>query len=628
MISLFIHIDRLLLASAFFLALLSLPLFLLKGKGQGRHSLVLSVQFLLILSGMLFIFENAVYDPSSMFIFPWAFRAAFYYSPLTILAEGLFILALLLAVYGHFRGSPNEKADSPEQLRKDQEESEKFRILADHSFDWEYWMAADGRYLWISPACEKISGYSPDEFKASPGIMLDIVDERHKAMLKAHLLEAQKEPEPKDHEDTLEFMIRSRDGFSRWIEHHCIPVYSHDGQYLGRRGINRDITASRAVLEENNVLLTAVDQSPVSIVITDTDGNIEYVNSQFSIATGYDRTEVVGKNPRILKSDHHNGEYYRSMWETICRGERWKGEFKNLKKNGEPFWEESVIGPIRDTEGRITHFLAMKTDISHTKKMLEKEAELQSSLIQSSKMASLGVLSAGLAHEINNPNNYILYNAELVKTLVQDLINAATEEEKDRTLEVIDTLLNATSDGAMRINRIVQSLKSFSRQGEKDDLNLQKTHINDLIENVITMLNYHIKKATDHFRFDPGRDIPSAYWDAQKLEQVVLNLLENAIASLSDRNSGILVSSSYERDTESVRVTIRDEGQGIEAEHLDKIMEPFFSTRKDRGGTGLGMSISYGIIKEHSGELTVKSELGIGTEVSFVLPAKASEAIE
>jgi PAS domain S-box-containing protein len=209
----------------------------------------------------------------------------------------------------------------------------------------------------------------------------------------------QKVSQPGNDVCSMDFRILTRRGEERWINHHCQPVYDADGRWLGQRSGNRDITERKQIEEKLRQLSIAVEQSPASIVITDRAGDIEYVNPKFVNVTGYTLAEALGKNPRILKSGEKGPEAYRELWQTITAGKEWSGEFHNKKKNGELYWEIASISPIRDLAGRITHYVAVKEDIT-ARKQTEAERDrlihdLQDALANVKSLSGLLPICAG-----------------------------------------------------------------------------------------------------------------------------------------------------------------------------------------------------------------------------------------
>ncbi len=238
----------------------------------------------------------------------------------------------------------------------------KYRLLSESAVDWIVWRGTDDRIHYVSPACTNISGYAPADFVADPSLMARIVHPDDAAVFSAHLrLEAGA--------SETEFRIIRRDGQVRWISHHCHPLLDEAGNCLGRRGTNRDITRRRQAEEALRKVSLAVDQSPESVVITDLGANIEYVNQAFLNNTGYGREEVIGRNPRVLQSGKTPKATFHSMWEALSQGQCWKGEFINRRKDGSEYVELATIVPICQADGRRTHYLAMKEDISEKKRL-------------------------------------------------------------------------------------------------------------------------------------------------------------------------------------------------------------------------------------------------------------------
>jgi PAS domain S-box-containing protein len=283
--------------------------------------------------------------------------------------------------------------ESAEALRRSET---KFRTVADWTYDMETWRGPDGRFLYVSPSAERITGYRAEEFLADPELTLKITHPDDLARVTEH---HQKVSRPGNDVCGMDFRILTRRGEERWINHHCQPVYDADGRWLGQRSGNRDITERKQMEEKLRELSWAVEQSPASIVITDRAGDMEYVNPKFVNVTGYTLAEALGKNPRILKSGEKGPEAYRELWQTITTGKEWRGEFHNKKKNGELYWESASISPIRDLAGRITHYVAVKEDIT-ARKQTEAERDrlihdLQDALANVKSLSGLLPICAG-----------------------------------------------------------------------------------------------------------------------------------------------------------------------------------------------------------------------------------------
>ncbi|HEY1462043.1 MAG TPA: PAS domain S-box protein, partial [Terriglobales bacterium] len=282
------------------------------------------------------------------------------------------------------------------------------------------------------------------------------------------------------------------------LDRYSSPVIGKEGKYYGRIWAFRDITERKRNEEALKQLSTALDQSPVSVIITDVRGEITYVNRRFSECSGYVREEVVGQNPRILKSGNTPQEVYERLWTEITQGREWRGELQNRKKNGDLYWDSVVISPILDSQGRTTHFLAVKEDVT-SRKLLE--AQLQ----QVQKLEAIGQLAAGIAHEINTPMQFIGDNTRFVKQSWADLGPAMcllqslstsdctrTEHDQLRTIladadfdylrEEVPRALEESLDGIGRVTKIVQAMKEFSHPGsdEKQNADINKAILSTL----------------------------------------------------------------------------------------------------------------------------------------------------
>ncbi len=274
-------------------------------------------------------------------------------------------------------------------------------------------------------------------------------------------------------------------------------------------------------------------------------------------------------------------------------------------------------------------------DIREKIETAEKEKRIQTKLIQTNKMTSLGTLASGIAHEINNPNNFIMTNSQMFADIWADavmILQDHYDEHGDFNLgglsfseskEMVPGLLNGITEGARRISNIIKTLKEFSRP--VDNRLQEKIDINKAIDFSISILESQVKKYTNSLTFAPGQNIPPVLGNPQQIEQVLINLIQNALQALPDKTCGVTVSSSFDEGSSIILVKIIDEGIGIKKEVVDRITEPFFTTKKKTGGTGLGLYISYSIIKKHGGILDIHSQPGKGTEVIIRLPTLGKE---
>ncbi len=272
---------------------------------------------------------------------------------------------------------------------------------------------------------------------------------------------------------------------------------------------------------------------------------------------------------------------------------------------------------------------ALQTEVAERKRAMEELELRQRQLIQADKMSSLGILVSGVAHEINNPNGVIMLNLPHLEKAFTDampLLEARYQEKGDfrlgwlhysRMRTEIPELFKETNASAMRIKRIVEELKNFARQEDADFF--EKVDLNKVAESAVRLVEPTLRKATDQFTTQLADGLPPVLGNFQRIEQVVVNLLLNASQALGDNRGEITMETAGSGSSGEVVLTVRDSGVGIDAKHLPHLMDPFFTTKREQGGTGLGLSVSAGIVKEHGGRLTFDSMPGLGTTVRLFL---------
>ena len=432
------------------------------------------------------------------------------------------------------------------------------------------------------------------------------------------------------------------------LDRYSAPVVGKDGKYYGRIWTFRDITERRRDEDVLRQLSQAVEQSPASIVITDTRGDITYVNPKFTECTGYSRGEAIGKNPRMLKSGQTSPAEYKELWETICSGGEWRGEFQNKKKNGEVFWESAAITPIKDAHGVVTHFLAIKRDITEHKAM---EAQLR----QAQKLEAIGQLTAGIAHEINTPTQFASDNltflqdawkslcevlqvyrsviAEAVgKCFSEAMWSAIHEVERREDLDFIaleiPRAIEQALDGTQRVGKIVRAMREFSHPDSAEKV---PADINKAIETTITVARNEWKYVADMVtRFDTS--LPLVPCHVGELNQVILNLIVNAAHAIKSQiqegqKGRITVITSTKGNY--AEVSVRDTGTGIPEAIRSRVFDPFFTTKEVGKGTGQGLALAHtAIVKKHGGKIWFETEVGQGTTFFIHLPLAASGAGE
>ena len=548
-------------------------------------------------------------------------------------------------------------------------------------------------------------------------------------------------------------LLISKNGTRRAIDDSGAPIRDPAEHIIGAVLVFRDVTERRRADERLRKLSVAVQQSPGSVVMTNTEGTIEYVNPKFCEVTGYAPEEVIGRNPRMLKSGEMSPKVYKQMWDTIVGGEVWRGEFHNKRKNGELFWEFASISPIKDSEGVVTGFLSVGEDMTERKRAeeaLQASEELLSTTLKSigdavmttdaagavkfmnpvaqtltgwkqddaagkplteifaivneetgeqvenpvarvlregvvvglanhtiliakdgtrrpiddsgapirdrarrivgtvlvfrditerrqveeelsryrhhleelvaertkqleasqeqlrlaERLASIGTLAAGIAHEINNPVGAILLTAQ----------NASEMNEESDTEAAIAQALDKIIDNAKRCGHIVESILQFSRQ---ETTRKWPNDLNAAIQHAVEVTRNYAKEWGVVIGLEPARDLPKVVFNPIEIEQVFVNLIRNAIEA---GGPNLRVSIRSEKTPGGARVVTQDNGRGLTEEERIRVFDPFYTTRQEQGGTGLGLSITHGIVSEHGGKINIQSRTGEGTMITVTLP--------
>ena len=294
-----------------------------------------------------------------------------------------------------------------------------------------------------------------------------------------------------------------------------------------------------------------------------------------------------------------------------------------------------LLGGVATWSRTLRREVALRTaeltrEIAERKQAEEELRKNQQQLIQADKMAALGVLVSGVAHEINNPNGLLLMDVQLLTDVLQDAEPIFEEHGRrhgdftlgslrySRLREAIPRMMSEMLDAGRRVKRIVEDLKDFARQGDPDLRD--GTSLNDVARAALRLVDNLVRKSTSRFQLDCAPDLPPVRGNPQRIEQVVINLVMNACQALPDPGRGITVRTYLDAERQAVCLEVRDEGVGIQPEHLPRLTDPFFTTKRESGGTGLGLAVSAGIVKEHGGTLSFESAPGRGTTARLHLP--------
>nr|HPN39434.1 ATP-binding protein [Melioribacteraceae bacterium] len=294
-------------------------------------------------------------------------------------------------------------------------------------------------------------------------------------------------------------------------------------------------------------------------------------------------------------------------------------EHRIYHRNGKLKWVKNSIVLSKNEDGKLLYYDGLINDITERKSAEELTEIKQNQLIHADKMVSIGTLTTGIAHEINNPNNFILLNVSVLSRVwndIQPILNEYYKENGDfllggmvysNSIDKIKNSIDGIYKGAVRIQKITQGLTNFAKKESDEYIYDTETDINEVIENAIMLTSGLIKKSTANFIVNYNKDIPKIKGNLQQLEQVIINLISNSCHALIDKNNRIEIMLKFLEDKKVIRIDVEDEGRGIEPEKLKHIFDPFYTTKREEGGTGLGLYISYNIIKRHGGEIWAKS---------------------
>ncbi|MBL8626711.1 MAG: PAS domain S-box protein [Myxococcales bacterium] len=382
------------------------------------------------------------------------------------------------------------------------------------------------------------------------------------------------------------------DGEIRWVHAAGETVRDAAGRGVALIGYLQDITDRRRIEDGLRQTSMAVEQSPVAIEVTGIDGTIEYVNPWFTRVTGYAAAEVIGQHARILKSGHTPPERYDELWATIRAGQVWEGELQNRRKDGGLFWEHATISPLRNAAGEVTHYVAVKEDITARKAADAAQALLQAELAQAQKLESVGRLAGGVAHDFNNMLGAILGLTELV------MLDLGPGHASYGDLVDIRS-------AAQRSAELTRQLLSFAR---RQPIRPQVVDLNDAVGGMLKLLRRLIGEDIE-LAWHPAAALWPVEVDPSQIDQILANLAVNARDAIAGVGRLTLATANVDVDAARaartpearpgayVRLTVADTGCGMDADVLAHMFEPFFTTKEPGKGTGLGAATVYGIVK-------------------------------
>ncbi len=429
---------------------------------------------------------------------------------------------------------------------------------------------------------------------------------------------------------------RAKDGTDYWVATTIVPFLDGNGKPYQYLAIRDEITARKRAEEslekavrELQDLKHALDAAAI-VAITDADGVITYVNDTFCGISKYSREELIGRTHQIINSGYHSKEFFRELWQTIENGHVWRGDIRNRAKDGTQYWVATTIVPFLGPTGKPYQYLAIRNEITARKQaedaleravrelaeMSERErqraealqaankriVEEQAKVVQAEKLSSIGLLAAGVAHEINNPLAGVM---SCVRALRDGTVTGDRREE----------YFEAVRDGLERIKHTVQGLLDFARP---QAATVGEVDCYDVVSSCLLLIASQLRKKTVEAEVKFREGDVRVRGNRQQLMQAALNVLLNALhASPAGKKIEIVA----RRHGAFVDLTFSDEGRGIPKEHLARVTDPFYTTKDQGEGTGLGLTVTLSILQAHGGQLKIDSEVGQGTDVTFRLPA-------
>jgi PAS domain S-box-containing protein len=509
-----------------------------------------------------------------------------------------------------------------EAVRQRQQTQEELKSILSKTPDIIYRLDRNGFVTYISDAVRKY-GYTPSNVVGKPIQEFIHPDDQH---LVREGLVARRTGKQGTKELEIRLMI-GKTGInptaSGWLDYRWATfLVTSDGlyegnegstkTYRGTQGMARDVSRTRQIEARVAQLASVVEQAAEDVLITDTKGRIQYVNPRFEAVTGYAREEVIGRTPRILNSGRHDRAFYAALWETISAGETWKGRIWNRTKQGREILQEVTITPIFDAGGQPSGYASVRRDVT-------RQAQVEQQLRQSQKMEAIGTLAGGIAHDFNNILAGIVGYTELALDEAQN--NSILKNRLGRILEA-----------GTRATDLVKQILSFSRS--------QKTDPKPVSPGVIAKEVLKLMRASLPSTIEIRQELDSketVFADPTSVHQIVMNLCTNAGHAMRS-TGGVLTVGIAEAALDATQVagqegmapgkflqlSVTDTGHGIPKDLQDKIFDPFFTTKGQGEGTGMGLAVVHGIVRDLGGMVTVRSESGIGSVFDVFLPILAS----
>lgn len=523
----------------------------------------------------------------------------------------------------NFMSDITERRQMEEFLRKSEE---KFRFLAEKMGDIVWTMDMDLQTTYVSPSVFRLLGFTPEERKQQP-LTEQVTPESlsHITVFFQRELDlARSADADPDRSVTIDVEYRHRDGSSVWMENTVKWIRDEQGALAGIYGLSRDITERRRAEAEVRLKSLVLDQITDHVVITDLSGSITYVNQAAGEFSGIPKDRLTDQPLSMLRGDGEEAAMRREIFKKTIREGQWRGEITKRRQSGVPSVLDFRTQVIRDVKGNPVALCGIGTDITEQKKMAEEQERLYGQLVQAQKMDSVGRLAGGVAHDFNNMLGVIIGHAELaLRKIPPDHAAIHSIHEIQRS--------------AHRAADLTRQLLAFAR---KQTISPKRMSLNETVESMSSMLRRLIGEDI-HLTWRPGAGLWPVKMDPAQVDQIVINLCVNARDAIHERSDGtgniLIRTENVSLDLafckghpesaagDYVLLSVTDDGCGMAAEVREKLFEPFFTTKAPGRGTGLGLAMIYGIIRQNSGFINVTTRPGEGTTFDVFMPREKDE---
>ncbi|MGA1864243.1 MAG: PAS domain-containing protein [bacterium] len=491
------------------------------------------------------------------------------------------------------------------------------KIIADFTYDWEYWLSPDGEIKYISPSCKRITGYTCEDFLKDPGLLNKIILPEDKDIWDQHVNSVLNEIKMSE----VQFRIKRKDGEIRWIEHACQPVIEDQEGFLGFRASNRDITKRKntedELRESQSNLKRALEVAHMGSWHLDIEKNdfcwSEGVYEIFGVPPGLtldyskfleivhpeDRDFVDAKWKEALTKRTRDKQNYDIEHRIIAYGKvKWVREKAEIEfnKKGEAI---RAIGIVQDITGR---------------KTAEEDVHLlKNELIHTTRISTVGELTTTIAHELYQPLTAILSNAQAAQRIM-----ARQNPEMSEIIEILSDIIHEDR----RARDIIHKCRELLKQSE---FNFIYLNINQAIDEIIPLIKSDLLIKDISLKLDLDEHIPPIQGERIQIQQVILNLIANGMDAMNEAKSKKLTIRTEQTDASSVRISVKDSGTGIAENQTEDLFAPFYTTKKD--GMGMGLAISRSIIDAHGGKLWAENNPGQGATFFFTIPVTTDKKV-